>query len=72
MRLVVEAHSVDIIATLIMLKKQVEDQRGNNIKLTITGASEAHLLAVELATANIGIIVNPSRPFPANWEGRRM
>jgi hypothetical protein len=68
----VEAHSADIIATLIMLKKQVEDQRGNTIKLTITGASEAHLLAKELAAANVGVIVNPSRPFPSTWEQRRI
>jgi hypothetical protein len=68
----VEAHSADIIATLIMLKKQVEGQKGDAIKLTITGASEAHLLAKELAAANVGVIVNPSRPFPASWEDRRM
>ena len=55
-----------------MLKKQVEDQKGNAIKLTITGASEAHLLAKELASADVGVIVSPSRPFPAMWEDKRM
>jgi hypothetical protein len=70
--LVVDAHSQDIIATLILLKKEVERVKGTMIKMTITGASEAHLLAAELGEADIGVIVNPSRPFPTKWEDRRM
>lgn len=70
--LVVEAHSQDIIATLIRLKKDVERIKGTTIKMTITGASEAHLLAAELKKAAIGVIVIPSRPFPTKWEDRRM
>lgn len=70
--LVVEAHSADIIATLVLLKKEVERKEGNAIKLTITGAAEAHLIAKELGEANVGVIVNPSRPFPYVWEDRRM
>ena len=42
------------------------------MQLTIAGASEAHLLAAELAEANVGIIAIPSRPFPETWEKRRM
>ncbi|TFK44771.1 hypothetical protein BDQ12DRAFT_673545 [Crucibulum laeve] len=70
--LVVEAHSADIIATLISLKKEVEATTHTTIKLTVTGASEAHLLAKELSEAGIGVILNPSRPFPAVWEDRRI
>lgn len=69
--LVVEAHSVDIIASLIKVKKEVESQTGFDMKLTITGASEAHLLATEIAEAGVGLILDP-RPFPAQWEGRNM
>jgi hypothetical protein len=68
----VEAHSADIIATLILLKQEVEREKRIAIKLTITGAAEAHLLADELAEAGIGIILNPPRPFPYVWENRRM
>ena len=68
----VEAHSADVIATLILLKKEVEEKTGATIQMTITGATEAHLLVEEIAKANIGIIFNPSRPFPTTWEQRRV
>lgn len=68
----IEAHSADIIATLLLLKKEIEEKRGSHLKLTITGASEAHLLAKELGEAGVGVILNPVRPFPYRWEDRRM
>ncbi|KAG6891468.1 hypothetical protein C0992_006199 [Termitomyces sp. T32_za158] len=70
--LVAEAHSADIIATLIVLKKEVEAQTGRTLKLTITGATEAHILAKELGEARVGVILNPPRPFPYFWETRRI
>ncbi|KAF8893823.1 carbohydrate esterase family 9 protein [Infundibulicybe gibba] len=70
--LVVEAHSADVIATLILLKMEVETETRRAMKLTITGAEEAHLLANELAKADVGVILNPSRPFPSVWESRRI
>ncbi|KAI0038899.1 carbohydrate esterase family 9 protein [Auriscalpium vulgare] len=70
--IVVEAHSADIIATLILLKKEVEEKTGASIQLTIAGATEAHLLAKELAEAKVGVIFVPSRPFPAVWEQVRV
>ncbi|KAJ3549958.1 hypothetical protein NMY22_g690 [Coprinellus aureogranulatus] len=39
--LVIEAHSADIIAKLLILKKQIRVGTRKEIKLTITGASEA-------------------------------
>ena len=68
----VEAHSADVIATLILLKKEVEEKMGATIHMTITGATEAHLLVEEIAKANVGIIFTPSRPFPTTWEQRRV
>lgn len=61
-----------MIATLIELKSEVERASGVPLRLTISGASEAHLLARELGAANVGIILNPVRQFPGNWERRRM
>jgi hypothetical protein len=72
MPLVVQCHSADIMATLLILKQEVEQRRHSKMILTFTGASEAHLLAKELGSAGVGIIVAPSRPFPAAWESRRM
>ncbi|THU95633.1 carbohydrate esterase family 9 protein [Dendrothele bispora CBS 962.96] len=70
--LVIEAHSADIIATLVLLKKEVKTETGKNIRLTITGASEAHLLAKELGEFGVGVILNPARSFPFAWEDRRI
>ncbi|KAF8630679.1 hypothetical protein AX15_002823 [Amanita polypyramis BW_CC] len=70
--LVIEAHSADVIATLVILKKEVELENKKTIQMTITGAAEAHMLASELAEARIGIILTPSRPYPKNWERRRI
>jgi hypothetical protein len=72
--LVIEAHSADIIAILIILKKEVEYTTKMGMRLTITGGAEAHLLAKELAAADIGVILTSSRlgPFPSVWEGRRL
>ncbi|KAI0266870.1 carbohydrate esterase family 9 protein [Gloeopeniophorella convolvens] len=70
--IVVEAYSADVIATLILLKQEVEEKTGATIQMTIAGATEAHLLAKEIAEANIGIIFVPSRPFPSVWEQRRV
>ncbi|KAI0779702.1 hypothetical protein C8Q74DRAFT_1447183 [Fomes fomentarius] len=61
--LVVNVGSADIIATLISLKKEVEAKASNTIKLTIAGGTEAHLLASELAAANVGVIVTPTRSY---------
>ena len=70
--LVVDAYSADVIATLIMLKREVEKVTGKTLRVTITGATEAHILAAELAEAEIGIVLTPVRPFPMIWEQRRM
>ncbi|KAH7888767.1 carbohydrate esterase family 9 protein [Phlebopus sp. FC_14] len=72
MPLVIEAHSADIIATLIKLKQEVEHVVGRIIKMTVTGASEAHLLAPELSQAGVGVILKPARPTPLAWEDRRI
>ncbi|KAF9529384.1 carbohydrate esterase family 9 protein [Crepidotus variabilis] len=69
--LVAAVDSADIMATLIILKKEIELRNGKQIRLTITGGAEAHLLAKELAEANIGVLL-PSKPFPMSWEGRRI
>ena len=70
--LVVDVHSADVIASLILLKAEVEREKNTRIQLTLSGATEAHLLAKEISEANIGVIINPSRPFPGSWESRRM
>ncbi|KAI0305776.1 carbohydrate esterase family 9 protein [Multifurca ochricompacta] len=70
--LVVETHSADVIATLVELKREFEANTGLPLRMTITGATEAHLLASELAEAGVGVILTRPRPFPGTWEQRRI
>ncbi|KDQ57519.1 hypothetical protein JAAARDRAFT_156260 [Jaapia argillacea MUCL 33604] len=70
--LVINVESADVMATLIKLKEEVETEIGETIKVTFTGASEAHLLAKEIGAAGVGVILTPSRPFPQTWEQRRI
>lgn len=46
--LAVVVESADIIASLLVLKAEVEEARKSRIQLTLIGASEAHLLADEM------------------------
>ncbi|KAJ7253712.1 carbohydrate esterase family 9 protein [Mycena haematopus] len=69
--LVVHAESADVIASLLVLKQEVEAVTGTPIRLTLAGATEAHLLAAEIGKAGAGVIVH-QRPFPATWEQRRI
>jgi hypothetical protein len=70
--LIVEVESADIMASLIQLKKAAEQKSGKTMRLTFSGASEAHLLAREIGQAGIGVILKSPRPFPSSWGSRRM
>jgi hypothetical protein len=46
--LVVEVDSADIMASLLILKAEVEDKIGSRMRMVFSGAMEAHLLAEEI------------------------
>lgn len=48
MPLVIEVESADIMATLLILKGEVEDRIGSRMRMVFSGAAEAHLIAEEL------------------------
>ena len=58
-----QANNADIIASLILLKREIEAETSHKLKLTILGGTEAHLLATELADANVGVVLMPPRPY---------
>ncbi|KAJ7242763.1 composite domain of metallo-dependent hydrolase [Mycena haematopus] len=72
--MVVSVDSADIMANLLLLKKEVEAQYGPTMKMEMTfvGGAEAHLLAPEIAAAGVGVILAPPRSFPYTWEQRRI
>ncbi|GAA5841787.1 hypothetical protein JCM11251_004064 [Rhodosporidiobolus azoricus] len=69
--LVIHTEKADIIATLISLKKEVETASKKEQRWIIHGAQEAYLLASELASANIAVILTPVRALPVDWDQRR-
>ncbi|KAI0776137.1 composite domain of metallo-dependent hydrolase [Trametes elegans] len=70
--LVIEVSSADVMATLMRLKNEVEEKRGTYMRMVFSRATEAHLLAEEIAHAQIGVILSPSRQFPWSWDDRRI
>lgn len=60
------------MATLIKLKAEVESETKTHLRLTFVGAAESHLLAKEIGSAGIGVILRPVRPFPYTWKSRRI
>ncbi|KAK7444031.1 hypothetical protein VKT23_015428 [Stygiomarasmius scandens] len=101
--LIIHVDNADIMATLTILKYEVEasfagrlatsefvthpqthlastsnstpdtnHEKQAKLKMTFAGASEAHLLADEIARAGIAVILSPSRPFPRTWDARRI
>lgn len=86
MPLIVGVHSADLIASLVRLKSEVDramlkraqsstesrtEGQAKSLRLIILGGAEAHLLAPELASANIGVILSPLFSYAATWDQRR-
>ncbi|KAG1849280.1 hypothetical protein DFJ58DRAFT_795038 [Suillus subalutaceus] len=70
--LVVDVESADIMATLLRLKDEYEAHSGRELRMTFAGATEAHILAHEIARAGVSVIVTQSKPFPSTWEQQRI
>ena len=46
--MIIDVGSADIMATLLQIKADVEEQKGTRMNMVFSGASEAHLLAEEI------------------------
>lgn len=68
----VSVESADIMASLITLKQEVESHSRKLMKMTFVGGAEAHIIAKQIGLNGVGVILVPSRSFPASWEGKRM
>lgn len=49
---------------------EIEEHTGNPLRLVISGASEAHILASELGHAGIGVIQR-AHQYPGSWDAMR-
>lgn len=76
--LVLTAHSADAIAAALRLKDDVEktlnassSSPSSQMRWVILGGAEAHLVASELAAANVGVVLAPFQSFGTSWDQRR-
>ncbi|KAF7301819.1 Carbohydrate esterase family 9 protein [Mycena indigotica] len=68
--LVVDVDSADIMATLLILKADIEDRLGSRMRMVFNGAAESHILAREIGRARIGVILD-AKPVFGSWETLR-
>ena len=77
MPLAINVHSADEIASLLRLKADIEAEVLQHadpvasLRLIIVGGAESHLLAEELAAANVGVVLAPLLPYSETWDQRR-
>ncbi|CCC05553.1 unnamed protein product [Sordaria macrospora k-hell] len=69
--LVLTIHNADIIAAALRVKKDVEAVTGTKIHLAIFGGAESHLVADDLAAANVGVVLAPLQSYATSWDQRR-
>jgi hypothetical protein len=60
------------MATLLVLKSEFENVHHTTLRMTFAGATEAHLLASQIGTAGVSVVLAPARPYPETWDYRRM
>jgi imidazolonepropionase-like amidohydrolase len=79
MPLILSAHSADTISSIIRLKSTIESaiakktssSPSTKLRLVIIGGAESHLIASELANANISVVLAPLLPHSQTWDQRR-
>lgn len=79
--LVLSVHSADTIAAVLRLKQDVEDavrdraldagQAAPKLRVVILGGAESHLVAEQLASANVGVVLAPLLSYASAWDERR-
>lgn len=76
--LVVTVHSADTIASIIRLKHDIEESIATlglsttkELCIIILGGAESHLVASQLASADISVVLAPLLPYSQSWDQRR-
>ncbi|EMD00876.1 hypothetical protein BAUCODRAFT_29260 [Baudoinia panamericana UAMH 10762] len=70
MALVISTHSADRIASLLRMKYELDAVMPHALRLVIYGGAESHILAKELAAANVGVVLT-SFAYGLTWDQRR-
>jgi imidazolonepropionase-like amidohydrolase len=69
--LVLSVHSADTVSALLRLKSTVETASKTPLRLVVLGAAESYLVAQELASADVAVVLAPLLPWAQSWDQRR-
>ncbi|KAI1082504.1 amidohydrolase [Whalleya microplaca] len=72
--LAITVQSADGIAAVLRLKDTVDSaiaSSGGGLSLVIIGGAESHILAAELAAADVGVVLSPFLSYRSTWDQRR-
>ncbi|KAK1985243.1 amidohydrolase [Colletotrichum cereale] len=77
--LVLTIHSADAIVAALRVKATVEEAlaaksqstKSPKLHVAIIGGAESHLVASELASAGVGVVLAPFQSFSYTWDQRR-
>ncbi|KAK5661833.1 hypothetical protein OQA88_9936 [Cercophora sp. LCS_1] len=69
--LVITVQSADGIASALKVKAAVDKAAETSIRLVIFGGAESYLVADELASAKVGVILSPIFSYATEWDQRR-
>ncbi|TEA12730.1 hypothetical protein C8034_v005779 [Colletotrichum sidae] len=77
--LVLTVHSADTIVAILRLKSSVEKAlaaqsqsvESPKLRVAIIGGAESHLVAPELASAGVGVVLSPFQSYSTTWDQRR-
>ncbi|KAK2027819.1 amidohydrolase [Colletotrichum zoysiae] len=77
--LVLTIHSADTIVAALRVKATVEEAlaaksqstKSPKLRVAIIGGAESHLVASELASAGVGVVLAPFQSFSYHWDERR-
>ncbi|KAK8204792.1 amidohydrolase [Phyllosticta capitalensis] len=71
MPLVIAVDSADTIASILRMKATVEKAANSKIRIALVGGAESHLVANELAEADVGVVLAPLLQYSQSWDQRR-
>ncbi|WYZ42326.1 hypothetical protein EsH8_VI_000025 [Colletotrichum jinshuiense] len=77
--LVLTIHSADAIVAALRVKATVEEalaaksqsSESPKLRVAIIGGAESHLVAAELASAGVGVVLAPFQSYSTTWDQRR-
>lgn len=69
--LAVTVHSADTISAVLRVKEAVQAEAPVPLRLVVVGGAESHLVADELAAADVGVVLAPLLSYRATWDQRR-